>query len=69
MAVPKRKTSKSKRNMRRSHDALKKVNVVVDRTTGEYKLPHHISLTDGYYNEKQVILPKNPVTSEEEDQQ
>jgi len=55
MAVPKRKTSKSKKGMRRSHHALKPVNVVVDSTTGEYKLPHHISLVDGYYKGRQVI--------------
>jgi large subunit ribosomal protein L32 len=58
MAVPKKKTSKSRRNMRRSHHALSKVNVVMDATTGEYKLPHHVSLVDGYYNGKQVIKPK-----------
>jgi large subunit ribosomal protein L32 len=56
MAVPKKKTSKSKRNMRRSHHALKAVNVVLDATTGEYKLPHHISLSDGFYNGRQVIV-------------
>ena len=56
MAVPKKKTSQSKRNMRRSHHALKSINVVVDPITGEYKLPHHISLTDGTYNKRQVII-------------
>lgn len=56
MAVPKKKTSKSKRDMRRSHHALKRVNVAVDSTTGEYKLPHHISLKDGYYNGRQVVV-------------
>ncbi len=55
MAVPKKKTSTSKRNMRRSHHALSKINVVVDAITGELKLPHHISLTDGYYNKRQVF--------------
>ncbi len=67
MAVPKRKTSKSRRNMRRSHDSLKTVNIVVDATTGEYKLPHHISLKDGFYKGKQVILskPEEPVAEEE----
>jgi large subunit ribosomal protein L32 len=59
MAVPKRKTTKSKRNMRRSHHALKPVNIVTDPTTGEYKLPHHISLTDGYYKGKQVVAQKS----------
>lgn len=61
MAVPKRKTSKSKRNMRRAHKSLKKINVVVDATTGEFKLPHHISLKDGFYNGKQVVLSKPEV--------
>ncbi len=59
MAVPKKKTSKSRRNMRRSHDALSPVNVITDSTTGEYKLPHHVSLTDGFYKGKRVIAQKN----------
>jgi len=54
MAVPKNKTSKSKRNMRRSNHALVKINVVEDSTTGELKLPHHISL-DGYYKGRQIF--------------
>jgi large subunit ribosomal protein L32 len=58
MAVPKKKTSKSKRNMRRSHHALKPINVVINATTGEYQLPHHISAADGYYGKKKVILEK-----------
>ncbi len=58
MAVPKKKTSPSKRNQRRSHHALKNVNVVEDQTTGEFKLSHHMSLKDGYYKGRQVILPK-----------
>jgi len=58
MAVPKKKTSKSKRDQRRSHDALKSTNIVVDSTTGEFKRSHHISLKDGFYNGRQVIIPK-----------
>ncbi len=54
MAVPKKKTSKSKRNMRRSHHALESVNILEDQTTGELKLPHHISL-DGYYKGRAVF--------------
>jgi len=54
MAVPKRKTSKSRRNMRRSHHALKGINIVEDKTTGELKLPHHVS-KDGFYNGRQVV--------------
>ncbi len=56
MAVPKKKTSPSRRNQRRSHHALGPVNVVEDATTGALKRPHHIS-PDGYYNGRQVIAP------------
>jgi large subunit ribosomal protein L32 len=57
MAVPKRKTSPSRRNMRRSHHALDQVIAVEDKTTGELKRPHHVS-PDGYYNGRQVTTAK-----------
>lgn len=57
MAVPKRKKSKSARDMRRSHHALDRTNVVEDKTTGELKRPHHVS-ADGYYNGRQVTTSK-----------
>lgn len=57
MAVPKKKKSKSARDMRRSHHALKGVNVVEDKTTGELKRPHHVS-ADGYYAGRQVTTSK-----------
>ena len=57
MAVPKRKTSKSKRDMRRSHHALDQVTAVEDKTTGELKRPHHVS-KDGYYNGRKVTTSK-----------
>lgn len=57
MAVPKKKKSKSARDMRRSHHALKKVKAVEDKTTGELKRPHHVS-ADGYYNGRQVTKGK-----------
>ena len=50
MAVPKRKTSISKKKMRRSHHKLSSVNIVEDKKSGEYKLSHHIDLKSGYYN-------------------
>ena len=57
MAVPKRKTSPSKRNMRRAHDALDKITVVEDKTSGTLKRPHHVS-PDGYYDGRKVIDAK-----------
>jgi large subunit ribosomal protein L32 len=64
MAVPKKKTSPSKRNQRRSHHALRPINVTEDKTTGELKRSHHISLKDGFYKGRQVILPKTKQDSE-----
>jgi large subunit ribosomal protein L32 len=55
MAVPKKKTSKSKRNMRRSHHALGMINVIIDKETGESRLPHHMNSLDGKYNGRQVL--------------
>ena len=55
MAVPKRKTSKSKRNQRRSHHGLSTVNIVEDKKSGEYKLSHHIDLKTGFYNGKKIL--------------
>lgn len=60
MAVPKKKTSPSRRGNRRGGNGtykLKFPNVLVDKDTGEYKLAHHISL-DGMYNGKKVIEEK-----------
>ena len=55
MAVPKRKTSKSKRNQRRSHHRVSNVNIVTDKKSGEYKLSHHIDLKTGFYNCKKIL--------------
>jgi len=59
MAVPKRKTSPSKRNMRRSHDSLKNINIIEDKESGEPRLPHRIDLSTGMYNGRQIIKKKN----------
>lgn len=58
MAVPKRKTSKSKRNMRRSHHALDSVNWVEDKNTGEAVRRHHVDRKTGMYRGRQVIEQK-----------
>ena len=55
MAVPKRKTSTSKKKMRRSHHQLLSVNVSEDKKSGEYKLSHHVDLKSGYYNGKKIL--------------
>ncbi|MAV62007.1 MAG: 50S ribosomal protein L32 [Candidatus Pelagibacter sp.] len=55
MAVPKRKTSASRKKMRRSHHRLSSVNIVEDKKSGEYKLSHHVDLKSGYYNGKKIL--------------
>ena len=55
MAVPKRKTTVSKRNKRRSHHKVSNVNVVEDKKTGEYRMSHHIDLKTGFYNGKKIL--------------
>jgi large subunit ribosomal protein L32 len=58
MAVPKRKTSPSRRGMRRSHDALAKNTYIEDKTSGELRRPHHIDLKTGMYRGMQVLPPQ-----------
>ena len=59
MAVPKRKTSKSRRNKRRSHHKISSMNVIEDKKTGEFRLSHHVDLKTGLYNGKKILEPKN----------
>ncbi len=68
MAVPKKKTSKSKRNQRRSHDSLKKVNVIIDKDTGEYRLSHHLDKSSGVYNKKAIIIKKRPKEEQKQEE-
>lgn len=58
MAVPKRKTSKSKRDMRRSHDTLKSINIIEDKESGEPRISHRLDLSTGIYNGRQIIKKK-----------
>ena len=58
MAVPKRKTSKSRRDKRRSHQKIKVTNIIEDKKTGEYRLSHHVDLKTGLYKGRQVFEPK-----------
>ena len=61
MAVPKSKITKSKRNMRRAHDALSSDAYVEDKVTGELHRPHHIDLKTGMYRGKQVLKVKDRI--------
>jgi large subunit ribosomal protein L32 len=54
MAVPKKKKSKSRRDMRRSHHALETVSYAECPNCGELKLPHHVCAACGHYRERSI---------------
>lgn len=54
MAVQQNRKTPSKRGMRRSHDALTKPTLSVDKTSGETHRRHHIT-ADGFYRGRKVL--------------
>ncbi|MDD7758648.1 50S ribosomal protein L32 [Aerococcus suis] len=54
MAVPKRKTSKSRKRKRMTHYKLGNAPIYKDPETGEYRRRHHVA-ADGTYKGRQVI--------------
>lgn len=54
MAVQKSKKTRSRRGMRRSHDALRSATLSVDQTSGESHLRHHVT-ADGFYRGRKII--------------
>lgn len=59
MAVQKNKVTRSRRGMRRSHDALENNTALsVDSTTGETHRRHHVT-KDGFYRGEKVVETGN----------
>ena len=58
MAVPKFRTSASKRDKRRAHHALKAKSLAYCPSCGEAKLSHTVCKNCGSYNGKVVMQPK-----------
>ena len=61
MPTPKKKTSKSRRDMRRSHDGLDMPAMALDKKSGELVRPHvAFKAADGalYYKGKQISAAK-----------
>lgn len=54
MAVPQNHQSRSRRDKRRTHDALTARQLAKDPLTGEVHIRHHVT-PDGYYRGKKVI--------------
>lgn len=57
MAVQQNRKTRSRRGMRRAHDALGTGALSIEQGSGETHRRHHIS-AEGYYRGKQVIKPK-----------
>ncbi|MHA1600794.1 MAG: 50S ribosomal protein L32 [Alphaproteobacteria bacterium] len=55
MAVPKSKISKSRRDMRRAHDALPLNANHECPNCGELKRPHHLCKACGHYDGREVV--------------
>jgi large subunit ribosomal protein L32 len=58
MAVQQNRKTRSKRDMRRSHDRLASPALSVDSTTGETHRRHHVT-PDGFYRGRRVITTKD----------
>jgi large subunit ribosomal protein L32 len=55
MAVQQNRKTRSKRNMRRAHDALTAVASTECPNCGELKLPHHVCGACGHYDGREVV--------------
>lgn len=55
MAVPKKKTSPSRRGMRRSHEALAVQAIQECPNCGELKRPHNVCSHCGYYDGREIV--------------
>ena len=55
MAVQQNKVSKSRRNKRRAHDSLSPFNPNECQNCGEFKRPHHVCASCGYYDGREVM--------------
>ncbi|MDO8644628.1 MAG: 50S ribosomal protein L32 [bacterium] len=55
MPVPKRKTSRARRNQRRAHDAMSKPTLTPCPHCKEPRSPHRVCLHCGYYKDTAVI--------------
>lgn len=55
MAVQQNRVTRSKRNMRRSHDTLTAVASNECPNCGELKLPHHVCGSCGHYGDREVV--------------
>ncbi|MDH2326116.1 50S ribosomal protein L32 [Cereibacter sp. SYSU M97828] len=66
MAVPQNRVTKSRRNMRRAHDALVASNPSDCPNCGELKRPHHVCGACGHYDAREVVSTATEVDLDED---
>ncbi|MEL6127058.1 MAG: 50S ribosomal protein L32 [Pseudomonadota bacterium] len=66
MAVPKSKITRSKRGMRRSHDALVAANPNECSNCGELRRPHHVCPSCGHYADREVVAMVEEIDLEDD---
>lgn len=67
MAVPKFRTSKSKRDMRRAHHFLTAPGISTCSNCGAVRRPHSVCAACGHYKGKQVMTAKTAAAWQGED--
>lgn len=67
MAVPRKKVTRAKRNMRRAHDSLAAATVNECPNCGEPRRPHHVCGDCGHYDGREVVAPKLDDYDDEDD--
>ena len=65
MAVQQNRKTRSKRGMRRSHDALTAPTLSVDKETGETHLRHNMT-PDGYYRGRKILDKDSAIIEDDE---
>ena len=66
MAVPQNRVTRSRRNMRRSHDGLTAANPGECQNCGELKRPHHVCPSCGHYDSREVVAVNAEVDVDED---
>ncbi|TVQ56462.1 MAG: 50S ribosomal protein L32 [Rhodobacteraceae bacterium] len=66
MAVQQNRKTRSKRDMRRSHDALVAANPNECPNCGELKRPHHVCGACGWYDSREVVSMVEEVDLDDE---
>lgn len=66
MAVQQNRVTRSKRNMRRAHDALSAAASSECPECGELKRPHHVCSSCGHYRGREVVIQVEEVDLEDD---